>query len=65
MWTVYVFKDRAGKWRWNLKAPNGRKFATSGESFARKYNAVRAGKQARDLVVNPNECVVRVSAVVS
>lgn len=44
MLTLRVFKDKAGKWRWHLKAANGKKIATSGESFARKHNAVRAAE---------------------
>ena len=37
-----VFKDAGGKWRWRLRAGNGKTIATSGESFASHYNAVRA-----------------------
>lgn len=37
----YVFKDKAGAWRWHLKAGNGRIIA-QGESHTRKADAIRA-----------------------
>lgn len=40
--TLRVFQDRGGKWRWRLRAINGRIIAGSTEDFARKNNAVRA-----------------------
>jgi uncharacterized protein YegP (UPF0339 family) len=39
-----VFKDIAGNWRWRLRGGNGQVVATSGESFASHYNAVRAAR---------------------
>ena len=38
----YIYPDKAGKWRWRAVAPNGRKVAVSGESFASKGNAHKA-----------------------
>jgi uncharacterized protein YegP (UPF0339 family) len=37
-----TFLDRGGKWRWRLIAANGRRVATSGESFHDRWNAERA-----------------------
>lgn len=39
-----TFEDKAGKWRWRLVADNGRKIATSGESFYSRTNAQRAAR---------------------
>ena len=44
MHTMLVFQDVGGEWRWTLKSRNGRKVATSGESFSKKGNAVRAAE---------------------
>lgn len=42
-----LFKDVAGYWRWRLKGGNGEIVATSGESFASHYNALRAAKNVK------------------
>lgn len=47
--TLEVYRDDGEKWRWRLRARNGRIRAVSGESFASKSNAVRA---ARDLAAD-------------
>lgn len=39
-----VFKDAAGYYRWRLKAANGEKIATSGESFYNEDGAKRAAR---------------------
>lgn len=39
-----IYADRGGKYRWRLTASNGEKIATSGESFASRYNAARAAR---------------------
>lgn len=39
---VVVYKDKAGEWRWRLKARNGKIVADSGEGYASKRNARRA-----------------------
>lgn len=36
------FKDRAKKWRWRIRALNGRITACAGENFDSRRNAVRA-----------------------
>lgn len=43
-----LFKDTANNWRWRLKAANGAKIATSGESFSSKYSAKRAAQNVKD-----------------
>lgn len=37
-----IYKDIAGNHRWRLKASNGEKIASSGESFSSRYSAERA-----------------------
>ncbi len=37
----------AGRWRWRLHSPNGRKLANPGEPFASKRNAIGAAKLVR------------------
>ena len=39
---LVVYKDRAKKYRWKLIGANGRKVASSGESFSSKTAAVLA-----------------------
>lgn len=39
-----VYLDLGKKYRWVLKARNGRKVASSGESFASKGNAIKSLK---------------------
>ncbi len=35
----YIYKDRAGEWRWRLKARNGRIVADSGEGYKTRAGA--------------------------
>jgi uncharacterized protein YegP (UPF0339 family) len=42
---LVVYTDRAGEWRWKVRAANYRTISISGEGFASLYNAV---KSARD-----------------
>lgn len=37
-----VYSDRAGDWRWRLRAGNGRIVADSGEGYASRRNVKRA-----------------------
>jgi len=39
-----VFKDVSGKWRWRLKASNGKIIADSGESYYNKSDCLDAIK---------------------
>ena len=45
----HVYEDRAGEFRWNLKAGNHEKMA-SGESYTRREDAVRAISRLKQLV---------------
>ena len=38
----YIYKDRAGYWRWNLEAGNNRKVADSGEGYANREDCLAA-----------------------
>lgn len=44
-----TFEDASGKWRWRLIAANGRKIATSGESFYSRADARRAALNVKRL----------------
>lgn len=48
---LQTFQDESGQWRWRLKAANGRKASTSGESFTRESDAKRAARKACALMV--------------
>ena len=39
-WNFHTYKDRAGEWRWQLVASNGKIVADSGESYS-SLSAVR------------------------
>ncbi len=39
---VHVFQDKAGEWRWNVRAANGRIIADSGEGYKRRHAAEKA-----------------------
>lgn len=45
MWTLTVYRDRAGEWRWRIKAANGRIVADSGEGYTSRANACRAARR--------------------
>ncbi|HEV8292634.1 MAG TPA: DUF1508 domain-containing protein [Tepidisphaeraceae bacterium] len=40
--TFEVYKDKAGEFRWRLKASNGQNIATSGEGYAEKRSCLSA-----------------------
>ena len=40
--TFNVWKTKKGQWRWHLKAVNGKKIATSGESYKRRVDCLAA-----------------------
>jgi uncharacterized protein YegP (UPF0339 family) len=43
-----IYQDKAGGWRWRLKASNGRIVADSGEAYVSHANALRAAKRLRE-----------------
>ena len=50
-----IYKNSAGKWSWRLKAANGRKVATAGESFSsRAARASRPGSPPLAAAVSAN-----------
>ena len=45
--SIELFKDKARKWRWRIRAANGRVLATS-EAYSRKHRAAQvAGRVER------------------
>lgn len=54
-----LYEDEGGKWRWRLIAGNGRITAASGESFAKKGNALRAAERLGELIVGADVLVVK------
>lgn len=47
MATFEIYADTSGKYRWRLKANNGEKIASSGESFDSRSNARRAAEAVK------------------
>jgi uncharacterized protein YegP (UPF0339 family) len=43
-----IYKNSGGKWSWRLRAANGRKVATAGESFSSEGAARRAAQTAKN-----------------
>jgi uncharacterized protein YegP (UPF0339 family) len=42
-----AYQDLVGKWRWRLRAGDGRTVATSGESYETHWRALRAAEDVR------------------
>ncbi|HSS03787.1 MAG TPA: DUF1508 domain-containing protein [Solirubrobacterales bacterium] len=42
-----AYEDLVGRWRWRLLGTNGRAVATSGESFASHWHALRVAENVR------------------
>jgi uncharacterized protein YegP (UPF0339 family) len=42
-----AYEDLTGRWRWRLRAADHRTVATSGESFASHWHALRAAEDVR------------------
>ncbi|HEV7889315.1 MAG TPA: DUF1508 domain-containing protein [Pyrinomonadaceae bacterium] len=45
----HVYKDKAGEWRWSLKAANGRVIADSGEGYRERGGCIHAIELVRSL----------------
>jgi len=41
----HIYRDKAGEWRWRLKANNGRIIADGSEGYATESNCNRAVKR--------------------
>lgn len=48
-----IYKDAKGKWRWRLRARNGRILADSGQGYVRKIDA----RLGLDLVLFENDWI--------
>ena len=46
----HIYKDRAGEWRWRLRARNGRIVASSGEGFKRKASTLKSMSRFVDAI---------------
>ncbi len=42
-----IYQDKAGQWRWRLRARNGQLVANGGEAFASKSNVIRSLESVR------------------
>lgn len=47
---LVTFRDKAGEWRWSLKARNGKIVADSGEGYSSRANAIRAAERVSGLI---------------
>ena len=45
----HVYKDKAGEWRWSLKAANGRVIADSGEGYRDRGGCIHSIELVRSL----------------
>jgi uncharacterized protein YegP (UPF0339 family) len=45
--TFEIYKDKAGKFRWRLRSPNGQIVASGGEAFASKPSAKKAAERVK------------------
>lgn len=45
----HVYKDKAGEWRWSLKAANGRVVADSGEGYQERGGCIHSIEIVRSL----------------
>lgn len=58
---IKVLQDEAGRWFFHVKARNGKKKWTSGETFVSKGNAIKAANRcADDINLNNTRAVVEV-----
>jgi uncharacterized protein YegP (UPF0339 family) len=47
MYRFKIYRDRAGEYRWRLRAGNGTIVATSGEGYRTSVEALRAARRVR------------------
>jgi len=54
---ITTYQDRAGQWRWRMRASNGKIVADSAEGYTRRDSCERAAKRVQDtptiLVMGP------------
>lgn len=46
-----IYRDKAGEWRWRLRAGNGKIIADSSEGYVRKSGAVNAAENVRFVAI--------------
>lgn len=44
-YTLQIYRDRRGEYRWRFVAPNGNIIADSGEGYSRRASAIRAARR--------------------
>lgn len=57
-----LYLDKALKWRWRLRRPNGKLVSTSGENFSNKTKARESWKNAEDGIKSKWTIVIEESA---
>jgi len=50
--TLVFFKDKAGGYRWHMKAPNGNKIGCSGEAYRSKQSRIKGFRAMCKAVLN-------------
>jgi uncharacterized protein YegP (UPF0339 family) len=48
-YTLEIYRDKKGEWRWRFAASNGRTLADSGEGYATRGNAIRAARRLQKI----------------
>jgi uncharacterized protein YegP (UPF0339 family) len=46
-YTLHVFEDKRGEWRWTIHHANGNKIATGGKGYSTRSNAIRAARRLK------------------
>ena len=59
-YTLAVYIDATGEWRWTLWAYSKRIIADSGDGYATKANALRAAKRLQTLITDGADVRLRV-----
>lgn len=49
-----IYQDKAGEWRWSLRADNGRKVADSGEGYKTRHGVIQAVRRIIGLATGSN-----------
>jgi uncharacterized protein YegP (UPF0339 family) len=48
-YTLHVFEDKRGDWRWRIVHRNGQVVADSGEGYSTRSNAIRAARRLKTI----------------
>jgi uncharacterized protein len=49
VYTIELYQDAVGQWRWRMQAANGRIVADSGEGYRRRDAALKAAQRVIDM----------------